>query len=83
MNAAQDKRESLASWQCQLASYTFLPGLDGCLRSKLVSPLSGHRGMHALIVLVKPTDYVDPYGALNHFHKIPYHLSLLGSSETL
>ena len=33
--------------------------------------------------LVKPTDYVDPYGALNHLHKIPYHLSLLGSSETL
>ena len=27
--------------------------------------------------------YVDLYGALNHLHKIPYHLSLLGSSETL
>ena len=33
--------------------------------------------------LVKPTDYVDPDGALNHLHKIPYHLSLLGSSESL
>ena len=37
-----------------------------------------------LKVLVKPsTDYVDPYGTLNHLHKIPFHLSLLGSSETL
>ena len=35
------------------------------------------------IVPVKHTDYVDPYGALNHLHKIPYHLSLLGFSETL
>ena len=35
-----------------------------------------------LVLLVKPTNYVDPYGALTHLHKIPYHLSLLGSCET-
>ena len=35
-------------------------------------------------ILVKPIDYVDPYGkALNHLHKIPYHLSLLGCYEIL
>ena len=32
--------------------------------------------------LVKPNNYVDPDGALNHLHKIPFHLSLLMSSET-
>ena len=37
----------------------------------------------ALRILVKPTDYVDPYGTLNHLHKIPFHLSPLGPSETL
>ena len=36
-----------------------------------------------LTTLVKPTDYVNPCGALNHLRKIPYHLSLLGSSDTL
>ena len=45
--------------------------------------LGPYFGKFSFVLLVKPTDYVDPYGALSHFHKIPYHLSLLGSSETL
>ena len=36
-----------------------------------------------IITSTNPTDYVDPYGALNHPQKIAFHLSLLGSSETL
>ena len=35
-----------------------------------------------LSILVKPTGYVDPDGALNHLHKIPYHLSVLKSSSS-
>ena len=41
---------------------------------------------HKIIIimrLVKPTDFVDPYGAKNHLHKITFDLSLLGPSETL
>ena len=40
-------------------------------------------GLEVDILLVKPNDYVDPYGTLNNRHKILFRLSLLGSSETL
>ena len=34
--------------------------------------------LYILIELVKHTDYVDPFGALNHFHKFPIIWAYLG-----
>ena len=60
----------LRRWRAPLANCRYVPfKSQGSLHScKQIT----------LHILVKPTDYVDPYGALNHLHKI-----LLGSSETL
>ena len=52
-------------------------------RSKIIHGLITFDLISIIIRLVKPTNYVDPFGTLHHLHKIPFHLSLLGSSETL
>ena len=53
---------------------------DGAVILPITKPILTCEGIYCFMpvfvhhTLVKPTNYVDPYGTLNHLHTIPFHL---------